>query len=129
MELNLFNSKKNSMNMTVLPFIDSDCFHVKCNSLVSTNSSDLSRWLSLLLFASVHVSCTTDVSLSLLFPDTTLTDVITLRGYPRVVVSHSVKDKQLGTKDQDNRRIVPVLRGFLQSGAVGNFTEISQPLN
>lgn len=85
MELDLFNSKKNSMNMTVLPFIDADCFHVKCNSLVSTNSSDLSRWLSLLLFASVRVSCTTDfsISLSLLFPNTTLTDAIPLRVYPR----------------------------------------------
>ena len=44
-------------------------------------------------------------------------------------MSHSVYNKQLGTKDQDNWRIVPVLRGFLQSGAVGNVTEISQPLN
>jgi hypothetical protein len=44
-------------------------------------------------------------------------------------VSHSVYSKHLGTIDQGNRRIVPVLSGFLQSVAVGSVTEISQSLS
>jgi hypothetical protein len=39
--------------MTILPVIDPECFHINCNSLISTNFSDLSRWRSLLLFAFV----------------------------------------------------------------------------